>query len=100
MKTRWCLVSFSGDMEYSSGKGVGGMSVCRVWCFGRFLHVLGLRFPSHRCFCTCGYQVKENCFARGGLKAYYRLSGDHGEELFQARASSGYDDFCTSVGEL
>ena len=89
-----------GGMEYSSEEVVEGMSVCRVWCFGRFLRALGLRFSSHRCFCTFGYQVKGNSLVRGDLKVYYRLPGDNGEEFVQARASSGYEDCCTCVGEL
>ena len=62
--------------------------MCRVWCFARVLHVLGLKFFSHRCFCTCGHQVKENYLVEGGFKAYHRILGDHGDEFFQARASS------------
>lgn len=71
---------------------VGGLSVCRVWCSSRFLHVLRLKFPSHRCFFTCGYQVKEDPLFGKGWKSYHRsIPGNHhGEEFVQAGASSGY----------
>lgn len=34
--------------------------------------------------------MKEDCLVGGSFKVYHRILRDHGEELFQARASAGY----------